>query len=113
MNVVLSVAAWAAILSVAATASSRAEDLQTYQLTLKAHKFTPTEIHVPSGKPFFVAVTNLDDTAEEFDMPRPAVEKIIPPSSQGKVRIRPLAPGRFPFTGEQHEETAKGVFVSE
>jgi hypothetical protein len=110
MTLVLRLAVGAAIL---AAATARAEDLKTYRLTLKDHKFTPAEIHVPSGAPFIVSVTNLDDTAEEFDMPRPAVEKIIPAGSEGKVRIRPLAPGRFPFTGEQHADTAKGAFVSE
>jgi len=108
----LRLAACAAIVS-AAPAPASAEDLQTYKLTLKDHKFTPAEVHVPSGKPFIVSVTNLDNTAEEFDMPRPAVEKIIAGGSEGKVRIRPLAPGRFTFTGEQHADTAKGVFVSE
>ena len=70
--------------------AARAEDLQTYSLTLKNHRFSPSEIHVPSGKPFIVSITNLDDTADEFDMPRPAVEKVIPPGGEGKVRIRPL-----------------------
>jgi len=111
MTLGLRLAALTAVL--AATTPARAEDLTTYQLTLKDHKFTPAEIHVPSGKPFLVNVTNHDDTAEEFDMPRPAVEKIIAAGSEGKVRIRPLAPGRFPFTGEQHADTATGVFVSE
>jgi len=92
---------------------ARAEDLTTYSLTLKNHRFTPTEIHVPSGKAFFVSVTNLDDSADEFEMHAPAVEKVIPPGGEGKVRIRPLGPGRFPFMGEFHAETAQGAFVSE
>ncbi len=105
----LGAAVFAAILAGAA----RAEDLQTYTLTLKNHRFTPAEIHVPSGKPFVISVTNLDDTADEFDMQRPAVEKVIQPGGEGKVRIRPLSPGRFPFTGEFHADTAQGVIVSE
>jgi hypothetical protein len=32
---------------------SRAEDLQTFSLTLKAHRFAPAELHVQAGKPFF------------------------------------------------------------
>jgi heme/copper-type cytochrome/quinol oxidase subunit 2 len=93
--------------------SPRAEDLPTYSITLKNHRFTPSEIHVPSGKPFFVLVTNADDTADEFEMNAPAVEKLIPPGAQGKVRIRPLGPGRFKFFGDFHQETAQGAFVSE
>ena len=93
--------------------SPRAEDLPTYSITLKNHRFTPSEIHVPSGKPFFVLVTNADDTADEFEMNAPAVEKLIPPGAQGKVRIRPLGPGRFKFFGDFHQDTAQGAFVSE
>ncbi|WP_158812652.1 cupredoxin domain-containing protein [Methylocapsa sp. S129] len=97
----------------AAAGAARADDLATYSLTLKNHRFTPTEIHVPSGKPFFIIVTNQDDTADEFEMSNPAIEKVIPPGDQGKVRMRPLGPGRFPFFGDFHRETAQGVIVSE
>ncbi len=101
-----------AVLSLSALAA-RAEDLQTYALTLKNHKFTPAEIHVPTGKPFMISVTNLDDTADEFEMHAPAIEKVIPPGGEGKVRIRPLAPGRFTFVGEFHADTAQGAIISE
>jgi hypothetical protein len=114
MDIIRTAAAGAILaLALALAGAGRAEDLQTYTLTLQGHRFTPAEIHVPSGKPFIVSVTNLDDTADEFDMQRPAVEKVVPPGGEGKVRIRPLAPGRFPFTGEFHADTARGVIVSE
>jgi hypothetical protein len=105
--------ALALALALAMNGAARAEDLATYSLVLKNHRFTPAELHVPTGKAFFVTVKNLDDTADEFDMQAPAVEKVIPPGEEGKVRIRPLGPGRFPFTGEFHADTAKGAFVSE
>ena len=98
---------------VAYTVPAGAEDLQTYSLTLKDHRFTPTEIHVPNGKPFFVSVKNLDDTADEFEMHSPPVEKVIPPGQEQKVRIRPLAIGHFSFKGDFHSDTAVGVIISE
>ncbi len=104
-------AATAAALVVAFVGAARAEDLATYSLTLKNHRFTPAELHVPNGKPFFVSVKNLDDAAEEFEMRAPALEKVIPPGQEGKVRIRPLGPGRFPFFGDFHQDTAQGVIV--
>ena len=61
-------AALAAALGSASAGGARAEDLASYPVTLKNHRFTPTEIHVPSGKPFFIIVTNQDDTADEFEM---------------------------------------------
>ena len=112
MTYMLRAAALAA-LAVAAIGAARAEDLTTYSLTLKNHRFAPAEIHVPTGKAFFVSVKNLDDTADEFEMHAPAVEKVIPPGEEGKVRIRPLGPGRFPFFGDFHQDTAQGVIVSE
>jgi hypothetical protein len=113
MTSLLRLAAGAALLALAAGGAARAEDLTTYSLTLKNHRFTPTEIHVPNGKPFLVSVKNLDDTADEFEMRRPAVEKVIPPGEEGQVRIRPLSPGRFPFFGDFHSDTAQGVIVAE
>ena len=41
------------------------------------------------------------------------VEKVIPGKSKGVVRIGPLKPGRYPFVGEFHEATAKGVVIAE
>jgi len=31
----------------------------------------------------------------------------------GIVRLRPLAPGRYPFEGEYHADTAQGVVVAQ
>ena len=102
-----------AMLAGAEAAPACAEDLQTYSLTLKNHRFAPTVIHVPNGKPFFVSVKNLDDTADEFEMHSPPVEKVVPPGEEAKVRIRPLAVGRFNFKGDFHSDTAQGVIISE
>lgn len=93
--------------------AAQAEDLATYSITLKNHRFTPAEIHVPTGKPFFLLVANKDDTADEFEMHNPAIEKVIPAGVEGKVRMRPLGPGRFPFFGDFHQDTAQGVIVSQ
>lgn len=109
----LSVCATLIAAATLAVGDARAEELATYTTTLKNHRFSPAEIHVPTGKPFFIVVTNADDTADEFEMHAPAVEKLIPPGEQGKVRIRPLGPGRFPFFGDFHQDTAQGAFISE
>ncbi len=82
-------------------------------VTIKDHRFTPSEIHVPSRKPVRLEITNQDPTAEEFDSHSLAVEKVIAGGKSGSVRIRPLAPGRYPFVGEYHEDAAKGVVVAD
>ena len=91
-------------------ASARADD---YTLTIKDHKFTPEEIKVSANQRVAITVVNEDATAEEFDSAALKVEKVIAGKSQGVVRIGPLKPGRYPFIGEFHEATAKGVVIAE
>ncbi|HEY0105452.1 MAG TPA: cupredoxin domain-containing protein [Rhizomicrobium sp.] len=82
-------------------------------VTLKDHKFAPETVHVKAGVPNVIALTNHDDTAEEFDSSSLKVEKVVAGHSSGNVRLRPLSPGRYPFMGEYHSETAQGVVIAE
>lgn len=86
---------------------------QEYVLTIKDHKFTPQELKVPANKRVVITVINEDATAEEFESNILKVEKVIAGNSRATVRIGPLAPGRYPFIGEFHEATAKGVVIAE
>jgi hypothetical protein len=82
-------------------------------VTLKDHKFTPSEIHVKAGTPSVIMLTNQDPTAEEFDSTSLKVEKVVAGHGKGKIRLRPLSPGRYPFMGEYHSSTAQGVVIAE
>lgn len=82
-------------------------------LTIKDHKFTPAEVHVKANIPSVLAMTNEDSSAEEFDSKALKVEKVVAGNSSGNVRLRPLAPGRYPFMGEFHSATAQGVVIAE
>jgi len=95
----------------ALTASSVLAD-EPIRVTLQNHKFTPSEIPVKANTPTVVALTNKDATAEEFDSTALKVEKVVAGNSTGNVRIRALAPGRYPFMGEYHSGTAQGVVVA-
>lgn len=86
---------------------------QEYVLTIKDHKFTPTELKVPANQRVVITVINEDATAEEFESNILKVEKVIAGKSKATVRIGPLAPGKYPFIGEFHEATAKGVVIAE
>jgi hypothetical protein len=99
-----------AALMTLAPAGARADD---YVLTIKDHKFTPTELKVPANKRVIVTVINDDGTPEEFESNILKVEKVIPGKSKATVRIGPLKPGRYDFVGEFHEATAKGTVVAE
>ena len=99
-----------AVLFAAAPGTVRAQD---YSVTIKDHRFTPSEIKVPANKRFEITVINDDATPEEFESKTLKIEKVIPGKSKGVVRIGPLKPGRYPFVGEFHEDTAKGVVIAE
>jgi Cupredoxin-like domain len=86
---------------------------QDYTLTIKDHKFTPQELKVPANQRIVITVINDDATAEEFESNVLKVEKVIAGKSKATVRIGPLKPGRYPFVGEFHEATAKGVVIAE
>ncbi|HVV63999.1 MAG TPA: cupredoxin domain-containing protein [Rhizomicrobium sp.] len=83
------------------------------RLQLKDHKFAPAVIRVRANVPTEISLTNHDSTAEEFDSTALKVEKVVSGNSSGVVRLRPLAPGRYPFMGEYHSDTAQGVVIAE
>ncbi|MEI8275717.1 MAG: cupredoxin domain-containing protein [Hyphomicrobiales bacterium] len=95
------------------TLSPATAQAQEYKLTIKDHKFTPEELKVPANTRVVITVVNEDATAEEFESNILKVEKVIAGKSRGTVRIGPLKPGRYPFVGEFHEATAKGVVIAE
>ena len=103
--------ALAAAVIMTSTGVTRAAD--EFTITIKNHRFEPAEIKVPAGKRVTITVINDDATPEEFESKPMKVEKVIPGKSKGVVRIGPLAPGRYPFVGEFHESTAKGVVIAE
>jgi len=101
-----------ALFSVLMLAAAPAFADEPIAVTLQNHKFTPSEIQVKANTPSVIALTNKDATAEEFDSTALKVEKVVAGNSSGNIRIRALAPGRYPFMGEYHPGTAQGVVVA-
>ena len=66
-----------------------------------------------ANTPAVIALTNKDATAEEFDSTSLKVEKVVAGNSSGNVRIRALAPGKYPFMGEYHSATAEGFVITQ
>jgi len=93
--------------------AARAEDVYAATITIREHRFEPSELHVPAGKRIAITVVNDDPLSEEFDSSALKVEKVIAGKSQGVVHISPLKPGRYDFIGEYHENTAKGQVIAE
>ncbi len=83
------------------------------ELRLRDHKFEPSEIHVAAEKPFVLHLINEDDTPEEFDSTMLGVEKVVPGSDDGLIRVTPLPAGLYQFMGEFHPNTAQGRVIVE
>ena len=81
------------------------------RLVIRNHKFEPAELTVPAGKKVKLTVENQDTTAEEFESYELNREKVIPAKREVSIFVGPLKPGRYPFFGEFHKDTAKGVLV--
>ncbi len=82
-------------------------------LKLKDHKFEPAELKVPAGKAVAITLKNEDDSVEEFDSNALRTEKIVTKGGTVAIKLKPLAPGRYPFQGEYHPKTAQGVLIVE
>jgi uncharacterized protein (DUF2141 family) len=82
-------------------------------LTIEKNRFAPEEIKVKAGAPFVLVITNKDKTPEELEMQQPRIEKVIPAGKTVRLRMPALKPGKYPFVGEYHSETAKATIVAE
>ena len=73
-----------------------AEDAARVSVTLKDHKFSPTEPTAPSGKPIIIIeVTNRDSTPSEFEADSCASKRLFPvvdSHSDARAWARPRLP---------------------
>ena len=88
-----------------------AEDTDV-RLVIREHKFVPAEITVPARKKIKLVIENQDATAEEFESDELNREKIVPAKGKVTIFVGPLEPGRYPFFGDFHKETAKGALIA-
>ena len=79
-------------------------------ISVKDHRFQPAEVHTPANQPLAITVKNLDTTPMEFESVSLRVEKVVTPGTAGTVHVRPLAPGRYEFYDDFHQET-RGILI--
>jgi hypothetical protein len=80
---------------------------------LKNHKFSPSVIKVKANKPSMIILHNDDGSADEFDSSSLKIERVVPGRAKANIRVRALAPGKYPFMGEYHSATAQGFVIAE
>lgn len=98
-----------AVAALAAPALGHAANQEfVVSLTLKDHKFEPSEIHAPAGVKVRIDLTNLDPATEEFDSHDLKTEQLVTPHGKASFTVGPLTPGAYAFMGEFHPTTAQG-----
>jgi Cupredoxin-like domain len=90
--------------------SLSAEESAAVAVSVKAHQFDPAELRAPANKPLAIQVKNLDGTPMEFESKALRVEKVIAAGGEGVVNVRALAPGRYEFFDDFHQQT-RGFLV--
>ncbi len=83
------------------------------ELVLQDHVYRPSELRLPAGEPVVILLKNLDSTSEEFESEVLRVAQEVAANGEALINLKPMAPGRYPFIGEDHEATAKGVLIVE
>ena len=79
-------------------------------VSIKNHRFQPAELQAPANVPIVLHVKNLDSTPMEFESVSLRVEKVVPATGEGVIRLRPLSPGRYNFFDDFNQQ-ANGVLV--
>ena len=96
----------------AAPAYAQSSPGAPFRLTLKDHKFTPETLTVPAGQKFRLEIVNSDSSGDEFESAALKVEREIAPHGKLILQLGPLSAGSYPFVGDLHADTAKGVIVA-
>jgi hypothetical protein len=84
---------------------AKAQQSASVAISVKDHRFQPSQISAPANRPISIRIKNLDTAPMEFESVSLRVEKIIAAGSEGTVNVRALAPGRYEFFDDFHQET--------
>jgi hypothetical protein len=100
------------VLSSIAMTPAIAAGPQEIKLVIRNHRFVPAEVPVPANTKLKLVVINQDKTPEEFESHELNREKIVTGGGTIQVFVGPLKPGRYPFFGEFHMDTAQGALLA-
>lgn len=95
-----------------ASEHANAQQSANVAISVKDHRFQPSQITAPANRPISIKVKNFDTAPMEFESASLRVEKVIAPGTEGVVNVRALAPGRYEFFDDFHQQT-RGVLVVE
>ncbi len=102
----------ASLLLVLWASHALAADEVLVKLTIKDHRFIPERLEIPAKTKVVLVIRNEDKEPEEFECLPLRREKIVFPGSETRLVLGKVDPGEYPFFGEYHEATARGVIVA-
>jgi len=83
------------------------------QITIKDHRFSPSEVRVKADTKIKLIVTNDDQTAEEFESSSLNRERVVRAGQSITIFLPPLKLGSYDFYGDFHPDTAQGKIIAE
>jgi Cupredoxin-like domain len=89
-----------------------AADPPGFSLTIRDHRFTPTELEVPAGQKIELHIINADQTPAEFESAELHREKVVTGGQEIVVFIGPLRAGSYEFFDDFNPTTARGHIVA-
>ncbi|MCD2174573.1 cupredoxin domain-containing protein [Rhizobium sp. C4] len=104
----------AALLAVALGASgfaASADEMKTYEITVKDKVFTPNQITVKAGEPFRIKLKNANPMPVELESSKLGFEKVAAGFSDILVNVRAQAPGTYTFFDDFHPKETTGQVV--
>lgn len=93
-----------------ASVPARAADAPTIEF--HDGTITPLHLEVPANTRFKIVVRNTGKTASEFESHRLHKEKVVAAGRTVSVEVHPLAPGKYDFFDDFHEDAPKGVIIA-
>ena len=93
-----------------ASEPAKAQQSSSVAISVKDHRFQPSQISAPANRPISIKVKNLDTAPMEFESVSLRVEKVVTGNGTGVIRLRPLEPGSYKFF-DDFNQSANGVLV--
>lgn len=100
-----------AIVMASGPVAASADEMKTYEITVKDKVFTPNEITVKAGEPFRIKMTNANAMPVELESSKLGFEKVAAGFSDILVNVRAQAPGTYTFFDDFHPKETTGQVI--
>lgn len=101
----------AAFLTASGFVAASADEMKTYEITVKDKVFTPSQITVKAGEPFRIKLTNANPMPVELESSKLGFEKVAAGFSDILVNVRAQVPGTYSFFDDFHPKETTGQVI--